>query len=76
MSDASATPVCVLRASGRRFAAKRYLATSTMLPENVEEHAFELTVSRAAADDQTHPVVDDALDSTQFLILYDRSADM
>lgn len=43
-------PTCVLRASGRRFAAKRYLATSTMLPELVEDNAFELTVSRAAPD--------------------------
>ena len=43
-------PTCVLRASGRRFAAKRYLATSTMLPELVADNAFELTVSRAAPD--------------------------
>jgi hypothetical protein len=44
------SPTCVLRASGRRFAAKRYLATSTMVPEMVEDNAFELTVSRAAPD--------------------------
>lgn len=47
MSD----PICVLRVSGRRFAAKRFLATSTLLPEKVEDKAFELTVSRAAPDD-------------------------
>ena len=41
------TPTCVLRASGRRFAAKRYLMTSTLVPELVEEKAFELTVSRS-----------------------------
>ena len=52
------TPTCVLRASGRRFAAKRYLSTSTMVPERVEEHAFELTVSRAEPADHA-TLVDD-----------------
>ncbi len=50
MSSAK-TSTCVLRASGRRFAAKRYLATSTFVPELVEDNAFECTVSRAAPDD-------------------------
>jgi hypothetical protein len=52
------TPTCVLRASGKRFAAKRYLSTSTMVPELVEEHAFELIVSRAAIADHA-ALVDD-----------------
>lgn len=47
MHDAS----CVLRATGRRFAAKRYLATSTLVTALIEEHAFEFVVSEAAADD-------------------------
>jgi hypothetical protein len=51
-------PTCVMRASGKRFAAKRYLATSSMVPERVEDNAFELTVSRAAATDHT-ALVDD-----------------
>lgn len=58
MSGTAPAPICVLRASGRRFAAKRYLATSTMLPEHVEEHAFELTISRAAATDLSR-LIDD-----------------
>lgn len=53
-----ASPTCVLRASGRRFAAKRYLATSTMVPQKVEDNAFELTVSDAAAVDH-RALVDD-----------------
>lgn len=51
-------PACVLRASGRRFAAKRYLATSTFVPDQVEDNAFECTVSRAAADDHAR-LIDD-----------------
>ena len=58
MSEAMTDPTCVLRASGRRFAAKRYLATSTMLPERVEDNAFELIVSRAAPDAHTTLVND------------------
>ena len=52
------TPTCVLRASGKRFAAKRYLSTSTMVPELIEEHAFELTVSRATLADHA-TLIDD-----------------
>ena len=52
------SPTCVLRASGKRFAAKRYLSTSTMLPELIEEHAFELIVSRAVPTDHA-ALVDD-----------------
>jgi hypothetical protein len=45
---------CVLCASGRRFSAKRYLATSTLLPELVADNRFEFVVSRAApGDDET-----------------------
>ncbi len=51
-------PLCVLRVSGRRFAAKRFLATSTLVPELIEDKAFELVVSRAAADDHD-ALVDD-----------------
>lgn len=43
---------CVLCASGRRFSAKRYLATSTLLPEVVAENRFEFVVSRAAEGDE------------------------
>ena len=52
------TPTCVLRASGKRFAAKRYLSTSTMVPDRVEDNAFELTVSHAAITDHA-ALVDD-----------------
>ncbi len=43
-----AETTCCLRASGRRFAAKRYLATSTFVPEVVAENHFEFSVSTAA----------------------------
>jgi len=42
---------CVLRASGRRFAAKRYLATSTLVTVLIEPHAFEFVVCETVADD-------------------------
>lgn len=49
---------CVLRASGRRFAAKRYLTTSTLVTALIEEHAFEFVVSEAAADDHDAVLAD------------------
>ena len=49
---------CVLRASGRRFAAQRYLATSTLVPEEVGEHHFEVVVSQAAATDRDRLLAD------------------
>lgn len=56
MSGAMPSTTCVLRASGRRFAARRYLATSTLVPELVEDNAFEVTVSRAG---DPAPLIDD-----------------
>jgi len=41
----------VLRASGRRFNAKSYLATSTFTAEKVTAHAFEVELGRSAPDD-------------------------
>lgn len=54
MSDAT----CVLRASGARFAAKKYLATSTFVARLVGEHAFEFAVSEAKASDRAAIVAD------------------
>jgi hypothetical protein len=54
MSDAT----CVLRASGTRFAAKRYLATSSFVARLVGEHAFEFPVSEAPATDRATILAD------------------
>lgn len=48
MSDAT----CVLRASGARFAARKYLATSTFVARLIGENAFEFTVSEAPSSDR------------------------
>jgi hypothetical protein len=54
MSDAT----CVLRASGTRFAAKKYLATSTFVARLIGENAFEFAVSEAAASDRATILAD------------------
>jgi hypothetical protein len=41
----------VLKASGRRFNAKSYLATSTFTAESVQEHSFEVVLGRSAPED-------------------------
>ena len=51
-------PSCVLRAAGARFAAKRYLATSTLEARLIGENAFEYAVSEAAADDRVAIMAD------------------
>lgn len=54
MSDAS----CVLRAAGTRFAAKRYLATSTFVARLIGENAFEFAVSEAKPTDRAAILAD------------------
>lgn len=54
MSDAT----CVLRASGTRFAAKKYLATSTFVARLIGENAFEFAVSEAAPSDRATILAD------------------
>jgi len=54
MSDAT----CVLRASGPRFAAKRYLATSSLEARLIGDNAFEYPVSEAKADDRATILAD------------------
>ena len=52
------TSGCVLRASGRRFSAKRYLATSTLVAEVVTANSFDFVVSRRGADDPLGQIAD------------------
>ena len=54
MSDAT----CVLRASGRRFAAKRYLATSTFVARVVTDNSFDFVVSERGPDDPAGQIAD------------------
>lgn len=49
---------CALRASGQRFAAKRYLATSTLVAELDGDNAFEFAVSEAPPEAQALIVAD------------------
>ena len=49
---------CVLRASGRRFSAKRYLATSTFTAELTGENSFEFAVSHCGPGDPAGQIAD------------------
>lgn len=49
---------CALRASGQRFAAKRYLATSTLAAQLDGDNAFEFAVSEAPPEAQALIVAD------------------
>jgi len=49
---------CALRASGARFAAKRYLATSSLTAQLDGENAFEFAVSEAPPEAHDQIVAD------------------